>query len=50
MEKSYKVLNRFECCGTTMVTVIIGSGNVSVMTERSYNNIIQRERNQQNTN
>ena len=40
----YKIIDRFECCGNTMVTVIMDRGNVSVMNERDYNRIIEKER------
>ena len=40
----YTIVNRFKCCGNTMVTVIIDRGNASVMNERDYNRIIEIER------
>ena len=40
----YTIVNRFECCGNTMVTVIMDRGNALVMNERDYNRIIEMER------
>ena len=40
----YTIVNRFECCGNTMVTVIMDRRNASVMSERDYNRIIETER------
>lgn len=40
----YTIINRFECCGNAMVTVIMDRGNASVMSERDYNRIIEMER------
>jgi hypothetical protein len=37
---TYKVLNRFDCCGKTMVTVIIEEKAALVMTEDEYNMIV----------
>ncbi len=37
---TYKVLNRFDCCGKTMVTVIIEGKAALVMTEEEYNMIV----------
>lgn len=40
MEKNtYTLLNKFECCGRTMVTVIIDGKAACVMPEREYNRI-----------
>ncbi len=44
MNKTYRIISRFECCNTTMVTVIIDGENASVMSERDYNRIIETER------
>lgn len=45
MNKStYTLVNKFECCGKTMVTVIIKNKAVCVMTELEYNRIIETER------
>lgn len=43
-EHKYTIVNRFECCGNTMITVIMDRGNASVMNERDYNRIIETER------
>lgn len=40
----YTIVDRFECCGNTMVTVIMDKGNAAVMSERDYNRIIETER------
>lgn len=44
MEKTYTLLNKFNCCRETMVTVIITGKAACVMTERDYNRIIEVER------
>lgn len=41
---TYKILNRFECCGKTMVTVIIRNKAACTMPERDYKRIITDER------
>ena len=41
---TYTLINRFECCGKTMVTVIIKGKAACVMPERDYNRIIETER------
>jgi len=43
-KKTYTLLNRFECCGSAMVTVIIKGRAACVMPERDYNKIIETER------
>lgn len=43
-KNTYRIISRFECCNMTMVTVIMDSGNASVMSERDYNRIIEMER------
>ncbi len=40
----YTLLNKFECCGMTMVTVIIEGKAACVMPEGEYNRIIETER------
>ena len=40
----YKVINRFECCGNVMVTVMIDKKAACVMPEKDYNRIIEIER------
>lgn len=43
-KNTYTLINRFECCGKTMVTVIIKGRAVCVMPELEYNKIIETER------
>lgn len=43
MDKAYKILNRFECCGERMVTVIMDTNTVSVMPLKEFEWIVQRE-------
>jgi len=38
------IKNKFECCGITMVTVIIKGKAACVMSEKDYNRIIEEER------
>lgn len=38
------LLNKFECCGNTMVTVIIKGKAACIMPEKDYNRIIETER------
>ena len=42
--KTYTLGTKFECCGKTMVTVIINGRAACVMTELEYNRIIETER------
>ena len=45
MEKNtYTLINKFECCGRTMVTVIIKGKAACIMPELEYNRIIETER------
>ena len=45
MEKNtYKLINKFECCGKMMVTVIIEGRAACIMTELEFNRIIETER------
>lgn len=45
MNKStYTLGKKFECCGKTMVTVIIEGKAACVMSELEYNRIIEAER------
>ena len=37
----YKVIGKFICCGSAMVTVIMNAA-VCVMTEHEYNRIVRR--------
>lgn len=41
---TYTVINKFQCCGNMMVTVIITNKAVCVMPESEYNKIITEER------
>lgn len=44
MDKSaYTLVNKFECCGKAMVTVIIENRAACVMTELEFNRIIEAE-------
>lgn len=45
MDKStYTLVNKFKCCGKSMVTVIIKGRAACVMSELEYNKIIETER------
>lgn len=45
MEKNtYTILNKFECCGVTMVIVAIKGKAACIMPETDYNRIIEAER------
>lgn len=41
---AYMLINRFECCGIMMVTVIMKGKAACVMPELEYNTIIEKER------
>lgn len=44
-KNTYKFVNKFNCCGRTMVTVIMNDSKAAcVMTELEYNRIIETER------
>ncbi len=43
-KNTYTLVGKFECCGVTMVTVIIERKAACVMPEREYNRIIETER------
>ena len=43
-KNTYTLVNRFECCKKTMVTVIIKGKAACVMSELEYNRIIETER------
>lgn len=43
-ENIYTIVNKFECCGNIMVTVIINKKAACVMLEKDYNRIIETER------
>ncbi|RKI83766.1 hypothetical protein D7V90_07695 [bacterium 1xD42-87] len=43
-KNTYTLGKKFECCGKTMVTVIIKGRAACVMTELEYNRIIETER------
>lgn len=44
MNNTYRLISKFECCGKTMVTVIIYGKAACIMPERDYNRIIWTER------
>lgn len=45
MEKNtYKIVSKFECCGTDMVTVIMDKQAACVMPEIEFNKMIETER------
>lgn len=44
VKNAYSLVNKFECCGKMMVTVIIKGRAACVMTELEYNRIIETER------
>ena len=46
----YKVISKFNCCGNTMVTVIIEGRAACVMSELEFNRIIETEKNSKNNN
>lgn len=43
-EEKMVVINKFNCCGKDMVTVIINNKAACVMTEAEYNRIVENER------
>lgn len=43
-KNTYTLINKVECCGKTMVTVIIKDRVACVMPELEYNRIIETER------
>ncbi len=43
-KNTYTLVEKFECCGVTMVTVIIKRKAACVMPEKEYNRIIETER------
>lgn len=43
-KNTYTLGKKFECCGKTMVTVIIEGRVACVMTELEYNRMIEAER------
>ena len=44
MNDAYKVIDKFDCCGVDMVTVIINKKAVCVMTEIEFDRMIKAER------
>lgn len=44
IKSKYKILNKFECYGETMVVILIDRKAACLMTERDYNKIIETER------
>lgn len=50
-KNTYRFVSKFNCCGKTMITVIMkGSKAACVMTELEYNRIIETERKFKNKN
>ena len=43
-KNTYTLIKKSECCGTTMVTVIIKGRAACVMPELEYNRIVEAER------
>lgn len=43
-KNTYTIINKFECCGVTMITVIIKGKAACVMSEMDYNRIVETER------
>lgn len=43
-KNTYTLIGKFECCGKTMVAVIIKNRSACVMPELEYNRIIENER------
>lgn len=43
-KNTYTLINKFECCGNAMVTVIIKDKATCVMAETEYNRIMAIER------
>ncbi len=43
-KNTYTLVGKFECCGKTMVTVIIKRKAACVMLEKDYNKIFETER------
>lgn len=43
-KNTYTLVGKFECCGKTMVTVIIKGKAACVLPELEYNRIIESER------
>lgn len=41
---TYTLINKFDSCGTIMVTVIVDTKTACTMPERDYNRIIMNER------
>lgn len=41
---TYTLINKFNCCGTIMVTVIVDTKTACTMPEKDYNRIIETER------
>lgn len=42
-KNTYNLISKFECCGKTMVTVIIEDRAAGIMSEIEYNKIIETE-------
>lgn len=43
-KNAYTLVNKFECCGKMMVTVIIKGKAACIMSELDFNRIIETER------
>lgn len=43
-EEKYSVVDKFNCCGKSMLTVIIIGKAACVMTELEYNRMVEAER------
>lgn len=43
-KNTYRMINKFECCGMTMLCIIMEGRAACVMTELEYNRIIETER------
>ena len=43
-KNTYTLGKKFECCGKTMITVIMKGKSACVMSEQEYNGIIEAER------
>ena len=41
MKATYKVISKFQCCGEILVTVIMNTGNVSIMSEDTLRQIVR---------
>lgn len=44
MNKTYTIINKFQCCGKTMLTVMVENNSVCVMPDWEFSQIIRAER------